>query len=694
MKSKIALSLVLVIVLCTVLCAGVSAGLMPSNKIINDFDTFVIVPKAGVAVPFVLDDDPSSQGAKVAVDQDTSPFYDGIAWYDVTAEKYLSPGDYFSGGHVYRLRIRLNALSGYVFAVSGGASNVHASVNGEACLAVGYDKNSDGNVINLDTKIELIREFDKLPGGSIEISQVTVIGEISVGTILSTDNFSSPTPGVASVVSGWKDSDAVEVDPGTPAKAGKYYPRVVLTASPGYQFIIDTEVSYAGQTTYIYNLEQSQTVAYASFETITVACDHSGDTSDWKKDTNGHWKHCTVCDSDYGLTAHSFDDGVPNGAYTDYTCSVCGFTYSVMNGVSGTVSVTLPDFQFSKTFGDICRETAVSMASGTPKVVSFTVESQSAGYSETFVHSIEANTWMLAGGGDPVKAMAEHPLGNTEYTLTINVDTGKFVENKDLKVQNPDNRAESYTTNVKEDTLVIVHATYRTKDNAISLIKIHSFTAPAAGNLPASTLKFELAEGLKLNSIVWNTANPSEKFTCDKEYFAVISVEADLGYKLAPDAKAEIEGCTDVSVKISGDVAEITAKYPKIAHSFGEVSVIKEPTATEPGEGEKVCSACGAKESVVLEATGTVTSASDSQSQPGVTTVPDSTDAVEPVTSGSTADTSSSPSPAESSAAGNTDDGNKNPDKLLTVLLITACSLLAAACGVIVFLVVKNRKHS
>ena len=344
-------------------------------------------------------------------------------------------------------------------------------------------------------------------------------------------------------------------------------------------------------------------------------------------------------------------------------------------------------------FGDICRETAVSMTGGTPKVVSFTVESQSAGYSETFVHSIEANTWMLAGGGDAVKAMAEHPRGNTEYTLTINVDTGKFTESKDLKVQNPDNRAKSYTTNVKEDTLVIVHATYQTKDNSIALIKIHSFPAPVAGELPASTLKFELAEGLKLKSIVWNTANASEKFTCDKEYFAVISVEADLGYALASAVKAEIEGCTDVSVKISGDVAEITAKYPKIAHSFGEVSVIKQPTATEPGEGEKVCAVCGAKVSVVLEATGTGTSASDSQSQPGVTTVPDSTDPVEPVTSGNTADTSSSPSPDESSSAGNTGDGNNNPDKLLTVLLITACSLLAAACGVIVFLVVKSRKH-
>ncbi|NJE45089.1 hypothetical protein [Massilimicrobiota sp. SW1139] len=82
--------------------------------------------------------------------------------------------------------------------------------------------------------------------------------------------------------------------------------------------------------------------------------------------------------------------------------------------------------------------------------------------------------------------------------------------------------------------------------------------------------------------------------------------------KNAKEATCTEEGYTgDKVCKVCGEVLEKGTVIEKIAHTFGEWTVTKEPTATEKGEKQHTCTICGYVEKQEIPATGTPTNPSE-----------------------------------------------------------------------------------
>ena len=56
---------------------------------------------------------------------------------------------------------------------------------------------------------------------------------------------------------------------------------------------------------------------------------------------------------------------------------------------------------------------------------------------------------------------------------------------------------------------------------------------------------------------------------------------------------------------VCGEVVEAGTTIEKIAHSFGDWTVVAQPTATEKGEQQRICTICGSVEKQEIPATST-----------------------------------------------------------------------------------------
>lgn len=66
------------------------------------------------------------------------------------------------------------------------------------------------------------------------------------------------------------------------------------------------------------------------------------------------------------------------------------------------------------------------------------------------------------------------------------------------------------------------------------------------------------------------------------------------------------EGYTgDKVCTVCGEVVEAGTTIEKIAHSFGDWTVVAQPTATEKGEQQRICTICGSVEKQEIPATST-----------------------------------------------------------------------------------------
>ncbi|MBR7092250.1 MAG: hypothetical protein IKI50_03590 [Clostridia bacterium] len=470
----------------------------------------------------------------------------GVYWIDRTTGEKVTAA--FAPGHAYRAYVALLVNEGYEL-----ADVLSCTVNGKPCS---YSYEQAG-------LLSLTYDFDELAGGDKKITKVTLDGTFRQGVTLTDKTFTTKDAGVASVSTAW-DYNGHPLASGSQAKAGQYMAEITLKAADGYVFSPDAVVQVLGGShSFLDIADGGKTGVFLTGALNLSDCTH--EHFKYEQDAAGHWKVCLDCFEILPASAHTFDGGKADGTGTVYTCTVCGYEKRE-SGERRGVQVILPELNFPKTLGDVCRETVVECTAGDPAVISYTFRTQEE--TETILYHPDKHTWALAGGGDPAPVMEQRLLAFTEYTLTIEIDTGKQITDDDISVQNPDQRAMRCEAASRLGTIAVIEAVYMTGSNYISTIDLDDVAAPVAGQMPSDSFHVTLAEGLEGVSLTWNT---KDAFVCGESYVATIVVRTTDGYVFAAEVTAMVEGCPDVKVtEIKDGVATVKCTYPPVAHLPGQ----------------------------------------------------------------------------------------------------------------------------
>lgn len=558
--------------------------MIPLMRVITAAAT-VTEPAAGAAAQFK-----AVPGAKqyYVSDHSSGSFINGVAWYDNTAEAYLKSGDKFVAGHQYRVHVRLTAMDGCFFSTSDGYNtDVGGLMNMKPCSAEGVGQGSDVNIV-------LVYDFDALPAPVKTVSSVTLTGAVSAGTVLDSNVFKTSTDGVSSVNVVWS-LDGKDLPAGTKASNGRYTGYVTLNAADGYVFNNDTKVTAFSKEANVYSVSSDGKAATAWTASVEVKCDHKNSGSSWSHDDASHWKVCSVCGQKTDNAAHSFGSGVANAGSTVYTCSVCGYKKTVTDS-NAALKVSLPDLTFPKTYGDVFKETSVTYAGGKPQKITFSLKSGST--VDTAVLIPSTGKWQSASGGSADAVLNKKIQPFAQYEMTVEIALASAIKQSDVAVTDPSGAALKYSVSLNGSKTAVVTAGYSTSGNYVSFIDIEGVKAPVMGAAPSGDFKVANEKGISPVSMTWNATG---KFVCGNSYSAVIKVKLDNGWQYAAELKATVNDSSEgIKLSVSGDVATVTRTWKAVGHTFGEWTAVKAATVTETGLRQRVCSACGHKESEII----------------------------------------------------------------------------------------------
>ena len=230
-----------------------------------------------------------------------------LVWDTYVDKKYKEVTEPFELGVEYRARVKITPRNGSEIYFSDGAVKINgkeASYNGTYYLA-------------------------HFTVNGTAITKETVPGSITVGKELGKVFSNSTNATVAGTL--WYHNGSVAAS-SEKVTNGKYYATVYLKANDGYVFTKTSIVNIFGSNLKLSDISSDGKSAYVNTETITITCDHKGDTSAISSDDKNHWHICTVCGMTYGYAAHDYKTVGTVGSKTTYECKQCGYQKVVNNG--------------------------------------------------------------------------------------------------------------------------------------------------------------------------------------------------------------------------------------------------------------------------------------------------------------------------------------------------------------------------
>ena len=187
------------------LCVIMLAGLLPVTA-------KAVTTVSSVAITNVAAPGPGNPVPSLAITNTTGTEVYTVEWYDETGKKFVYAGsDYFQEGHIYTVRVWLEATSGYEFAYTNSYTpNVTATLNGkEAKVGKAYEYNAWAMV-------EVSYTFPILVKKDIQSLDITLPGVTKVGNVLRVEENSYITEELLST------SENVALDPNI--NLNRYYP--------------------------------------------------------------------------------------------------------------------------------------------------------------------------------------------------------------------------------------------------------------------------------------------------------------------------------------------------------------------------------------------------------------------------------------------------------------------------------------
>ncbi len=124
------------ILLCLVMLFGMLPMEVFAVDVIFQVDVLIDEPVVGQEASFIA----TAYGPNYHINTITrTDYYNGVLWYDVTAEDYLAPGDTFVAEHVYRVSIRVASddTNSYLFSTNDGDAVVRSTINGNRAQIYG-----------------------------------------------------------------------------------------------------------------------------------------------------------------------------------------------------------------------------------------------------------------------------------------------------------------------------------------------------------------------------------------------------------------------------------------------------------------------------------------------------------------------------------------------------------------------------
>ena len=170
-------------------------------------------------------------------------------------------------------------------------------------------------------------EYTCYPSG---IPNVYFTGSVDYGDKLE-DVFSVTNDGVNITASLWYHNGEI-VSSDEIAGTGKYSALIKVETNEFYLFMQNARAKIFDEFVNAESVSEDGRYAFFRTPTVTLTCDHTGDTSAISSDDKNHWHVCSVCGMTYGKEEHTFDEGVISGGKTTYTCTECSFKKTVSNG--------------------------------------------------------------------------------------------------------------------------------------------------------------------------------------------------------------------------------------------------------------------------------------------------------------------------------------------------------------------------
>ncbi len=490
----------------------------------------------------------------------------------------------FGPGAEYTVRVFLKAKTGKTFA---DPSAISASVNGGSAEA---GRDSDGG--------EMIYVTYTLPQTAgvqkTEIVSVVFTGSVGYGTPLGPTTIVTSSDGILTASVHWL-SGTEELESGTPAVNGTYTVRIEAFTDGEHEFTAQTVFQALGSEGAPCQVAEdgSSAVYIAEF---TVACDHSGNTDGYIIDDEQHVLVCSVCGETVESGAHEFDGGVDNGAETVYTCTVCGYHYSVPHGSTGNINVDLPAFHAGDKYRDIADSVIVSFENGSPKNVIFTFTAGED--TEVVIFNCASGNYMLPGGGDVDEALEKTVEPYADFELTLEIEPGLIAQASDVTVTG----GPEPEISISENGNIVIHLDYGAFSTVISQIGFSVSPDITMGQKPSSAASVS-TDGVSVDKVEWyKNGEPwsaDEKAVCADEYVVKVTLSADNGLSFAPDLTVSPSA---LNVTVSGNTVTVEYSFGGVDHNFGRWQTIT--SAKEGVEGKKMrkCSVCGAVEYMTVPA--------------------------------------------------------------------------------------------
>ncbi len=234
----------------------------------------------------------------------------GCVWTNTATNVNLSVSNPFKADNTYSVTYTLYPKSGYKF-----TSSTTATINGQKATV----RLIEGYLFVMLTGLK-----PTVPVTTISKTELTItapaVGQKPSFTQITGTGFASENGGNNAAVYkngiAWRDvTGSKNMTPGSTAvfeDGHEYTATIVLVAKDGYKFDKSTSATVNGK---------KATVEWVRDECvnvkITFKLDHVHKASDWKSDTNNHWKECTSCAQIMEVKAAHTDKN------TDGKCDIC-----------------------------------------------------------------------------------------------------------------------------------------------------------------------------------------------------------------------------------------------------------------------------------------------------------------------------------------------------------------------------------
>lgn len=281
-------------------------------------------------------------------------YYNGVRWYDSTAEKNLTPDSVFEEGHSYYFYLSVRASGDYKYIVLGDAyfngNNAGTLWYNSEGASTGY---GFGYKFYYNTYGTVKRHYSDsyFKKKEITLDKVNLSGNVKYDTDLrSYYPITTSDEGIAGVNSVWTRNGVLLDEDDYPwAYDGDYQATVTVTALTAshvddyYKFNYNTEFYLNGEEIENVNISKDGTTATFNTPIFHIDCEHYYvyDSDPWQHNDNTHWKVCEDCGKNANTAFHNYAKPVEDETYLTYTCQTCGYSYQAPK--NGTVS----DFQVS-----------------------------------------------------------------------------------------------------------------------------------------------------------------------------------------------------------------------------------------------------------------------------------------------------------------------------------------------------------